>query len=355
MPKPDAVSDIAAKLKNRQAGDFGIHVAADSLGWLRHLTTKELRGGASPRKLFGEAKKRLTFTSSGMAIVKADEAEEGNKNILGTLNLVISSRKRDRDGDVLEPSGAEPDPKMPLLWQHFWSEPIGALTQITKQNSARIAGEFTVANTALGQDAWMLCEVGALRVSHGFDPIEYEAILEKDDEGYECWTGWHVTRYAILETSLVSVPSNTDAVVTAMSRAKLHHPAVKAWAQALERGRTKSVRVGWDGAAAATPTLIPRVKRGDKITAKLLNGLIEGVNSLRQLNANAQAATATLEEREPTMDEAFRTALGKLATASYDDLVACRRFANAAQDLVDLLHTQHAATSMAADLENLLA
>lgn len=159
------------------------------------------------------------------------------------FECIITSTRKDRDNDILEASGAEVDPKMPLLWQHMPMMPIGKLIEVTNRNSKRIKGHFAIADTPLGRDAAQLTEFGALRISHGFKPLKFER-LEKGDE--EMYAGFHILKFVIMEASLVSVPSNEDAVVTLHSTGKLHHPAVKSWADELWSSMPKSVVGGFD-------------------------------------------------------------------------------------------------------------
>ncbi len=149
------------------------------------------------------------------------------------FDAIISSKRKDRDGDILEPGGATVDPNAPLLWQHNHLQPIGKFLEIGVQNSKRIGGRFAIADTQLGRDAAQLVAFGALRISHGFNPTDFVELEAKGDE----FVGWHIKEFEIMEVSLVSVPSNVDAVITAYSQDKLHHPAVKAWARKAFDGR----------------------------------------------------------------------------------------------------------------------
>lgn len=161
------------------------------------------------------------------------------------FDCIITSTLKDRDGDILESAGAIVDPKCPLLWQHIPLQPIGKLVSITAANSKTVQGRFAIADIPLGRDAAVLVEMQALRISHGFEPLAYEPI-EKDGR-------WHITKFNVLEVSLVSVPSNVDAVITAFSRDKLHSPLIKGWAEKAYRDRPvqgKGYEVG--GSVAAT-------------------------------------------------------------------------------------------------------
>jgi hypothetical protein len=164
------------------------------------------------------------------------------------FEAIITTKSKDRDGDVLESGGAEPDEKMPLLWQHMPMMPIGRMVEVTARNKQRVAGHFSIVDSELGRDSAQLVEFGALRISHGFLPLEYEPLQKDGDgDGGRVMSGWHVLRFKILETSLVSIPSNEEAIITAWSRGKLHHPLVKSWAESMKRRLPASVRSGWQG------------------------------------------------------------------------------------------------------------
>ncbi len=74
------------------------------------------------------------------------------------FDAIITSNRLDRDGDVLEPKGADVDMDLALLWQHSPWEPIGKLLGITKQNSRQLRGRFAIIDNALGRDAAQLVE-----------------------------------------------------------------------------------------------------------------------------------------------------------------------------------------------------
>jgi len=274
------MDEILKQLASRDAtgGRWGIGTAA--------VYMQQLEASSDPAKLFGAsagewtaakeaAKNRLTFCDPGMVVESFDpggkaefdvwdhavklvkitpdisvglpvlkRASDGDLNSAMEFDAIITTNRVDRDGDILEPKGAIPDPAMPLLWQHIPMEPIGKLLKISQQNSKRVKGRFAIADTPLGRDAAELVEFGALRISHGFIPTDFEERKngKKDDANGE-FLGWHITAYEIIEVSLVSVPSNTDAVVTAFSRQKLHHPAVKQWASTLNDERPVMVPV----------------------------------------------------------------------------------------------------------------
>lgn len=201
-------------------------------------------GGACPAQLFEsastgdwrralkEAESRLVWCDRAGSVdtVAASEQQTAARVPTAALEFdaVITTTRRDRDRDVMESSGADVDPQAVLLWQHVPLLPIGRLVEVIEQTSSLVKARLAIADTALGRDAATLAAFGALRISHGFQPLDFEALPDE---------GWHFKKFEILEISLVSVPSNRDAVITALGRDKLHSTFIKQWATALHRSR----------------------------------------------------------------------------------------------------------------------
>ena len=229
----------AVQQGRRTKSRWGVGLASS---YLRRMDGDQF--GMSPeewQRTVKEAEQRLTYCDPGMTIRRSKSPRNGESDgAILVFEATVSSKRKDRDGDILDPAGAVIDPNAALLWQHVHSLPIGRYFKTVKQNSRRIAGRFGIADLALGHDAATLVEFKALRISHGFDPLEWEEMLDKDDE----FIGWHVKEYEIMEVSLVSVPSNTDAVVSAWERVgdKLRHPAVKSWVKRTYDERPTIVR-----------------------------------------------------------------------------------------------------------------
>lgn len=182
------------------------------------------------------------------------KAIDGNSlppHTIATFPAIVTTTRQDRDGDVLESKGASPDPLAPLLWQHIPDMPIGRALSFDAPTQNMLQGRFSIASTALGQDAALLAEHGALRISHGFLPTKWEPLDQRDP-----FAGYHILEFKILEVSLVSVPSNPDAVIEAFSRDKLTHPLVKAWARAKFKERPSIASVGIDLRALPPGTTI---------------------------------------------------------------------------------------------------
>lgn len=255
MDENELLQSLLASVKDRESGRWGVRTAKDYLAtfgltappgvddpslWPQHLTAAE-----SKLVYANEDMTVLDAKASGLALEKT----EGS---LLDFACVLTATTKDRDGDILESAGAELDPQMPLLWQHLPTQPIGKMVKKLSQDARDVRVHFAIANTTLGRDAATLAEFGALRLSHGFRPIEAEPIKGASH-------GWHVKRFATFEGSLVSIPSNVSGVITAFSREKLHHPLVKSWAKAHADARP---------AAVVVPPAIDDIKSGRVLSAE---------------------------------------------------------------------------------------
>jgi len=227
--------------------------------------------GATWEAALKASKNTLVYRNDDMKTVKRyseqelkNAVTEGPKPI-AMFDAVLTSIKQDRDGDILHPDGAEIDPSAPLLWQHNPVEPIGRLFKTLKQDKDHAAGQLGIADIPLGHDAAYLTEFGALRISHGFKPKEFQPIQGKDADTF---SGFDILKYEMMEVSLVSVPSNTDAIITAFSRMKLGTPIAKSWAKSFYMARPIVVRGGWSGMRKATANLVKAAAKAKKTGRK---------------------------------------------------------------------------------------
>jgi len=188
--------------------------------------------------------------------LKDDEAGKSlGDGFLMEFDCVITTGRRDRDGDVLDPKGAMVDPKMPLLWQHMPFQPVGKMVRLLEQSEDKVTGRFAIVDTPLGREAAQLVKTGCLRISHGFAPIEYNPL--KDENGKDMG-GWNISRYAMMEASLVSIPSNVDAEIEQFNAGKFHDPLLKAFFKGLtDPAKRKAYSLGWGSA-------LPRLKAAGK-------------------------------------------------------------------------------------------
>jgi len=191
-------------------------------------------GGASEdewRKKLSEAESRFTYTNPEMEVLSKSITKNSKEGIL-EFDAIITTPIRDRDGDVLETKGATVDPKMPLLWQHMPMQPIGKFMKTVKHTDSELRGRFVIADTALGRDSAALFKIGALRISHGFDPIEWKEMDDGD--------GWRFLKYLIYEASGVSIPSNVQAEVLEFYEKDFETTMMKQFQQKLWKSQNKT-------------------------------------------------------------------------------------------------------------------
>jgi len=153
---------------------------------------------------------------------------------------IVTTSKEDRDGDILRSEGAMVDPQMPLLWHHMLPAIVGKMLSVREQNSNHVRVASAIMESPLGNDVANLIEFGALRISHGFRPLDFRP-REKGLRNTQVPRGYDIRSYEMLEESVVSVPSNVGGVITAWSRGKLCTPMVKAWAKSLNESRPDKV------------------------------------------------------------------------------------------------------------------
>lgn len=145
------------------------------------------------------------------------------------FDCVVTTTSLDRDGDILETSGAffAKDAPIPFLWQHIPIKPIGKMIGIVEHREDLLKTRIGILDFDFGRDVAKMIEFGMLQISHGFDPTEYEP-LEGDK-------GWHFKEFEIFEISGVSVPSNRDAQIETFTQKefKPESEPVKAWRKSL--------------------------------------------------------------------------------------------------------------------------
>ena len=132
-----------------------------------------------------EAAEKLTFAGEQLVLdEKLATGEREMKSILGDMDLpahsmlafthTLTTPREDRDGDILETSGAEVDSKMPLLWQHIHTLPIGKMLKVVEKTAERLRLASVLLDiNELTSDAAKLIEAKALRFSHGFRALDF--------------------------------------------------------------------------------------------------------------------------------------------------------------------------------------
>jgi len=132
--------------------------------------------------------------------------------VLGTA----STPQTDRYGDIVEPMGARYVTPMPLLWQHDHNSPVGRMT-FAKPDKKGIPFEAEIP---------VVKESGKLqdRVNEAIHSLKYELVnavsigFSIDEDGYEILDsgGLRIKAWEWLELSLVTIPANAGAVISAV-------------------------------------------------------------------------------------------------------------------------------------------
>lgn len=128
---------------------------------------------------------------------------------------IATSPATDRMGDIVEPKGVSFKNPMPLLWHHRHDQPVG-FVKFDPPTDEGITFEAEIPQIAEPgtlrdriEEAWQSVKMGLVSaVSIGFRAVEYAFL----DEG-----GIRFIKTDVYELSLVTIPANADAVITAKS------------------------------------------------------------------------------------------------------------------------------------------
>ena len=145
------------------------------------------------------------------------EASEDQRIIKG----IATNQTLDRDGDIVEPNGAEFALPIPFLWQHQRDKPIGEVVAASVSDKG-IEVEIHLAkineNGKLKErldEAWHSIKSGLVKgLSIGFRGKEYT----RTDSGI------HFTKWDWHELSAVTIPANSEATITAIKAAAIGQP-----------------------------------------------------------------------------------------------------------------------------------
>lgn len=130
---------------------------------------------------------------------------------------IASTPTPDRMLDVVEPAGAQFKTPMPLLWQHDHHKPVGHVTFAKPEKSGipfeaelpKIKEEGTL-KQRVDEAIQSLKYKLVAAVSIGFNPKEFSYM----ENG-----GIHFKEWEWLELSLVTIPANSEAVISAVKSA----------------------------------------------------------------------------------------------------------------------------------------
>ena len=196
------------------------------------------------------------------------------KNTLMVFRHVLTTPRKDRDGDVLRTQGAKIDPKMLLLWNHVHTIPVGKMLQVAEHNAKKLSlVSCIVDELPMAHDCAVMIDNGMGRFSHGFRAIEFTKIKARD--GAESG-GFDVKDFEIMEASLVSVPSNTDAEVEEVmlglvEGGKLTSPMMKEFGRSIREHKPKQF-TGMDLGKVTLPVDLKITLNGKEISHEDLEG-----------------------------------------------------------------------------------
>jgi len=194
-----------------------------------------------------KASKTLVYSNQDMLVLEKGTPSQARldgievpKNTLMLFKHVLTSPRKDRDGDVLRTEGALVDPKMLLLWQHVHTLPIGKMLAVVEHNSKRLTLLSCIVDiNELSHDAAVMVDNDMARFSHGFRALEFSELKETEGE-VTSPGGFDIKKFEIMEESVVSVPSNADAEVqevmlSLVEGGKLTSPMMKEYGKTLRQ------------------------------------------------------------------------------------------------------------------------
>ena len=163
---------------------------------------------------------------------------------------IATTPQPDREGDIVDPLGVTCAAVMPLLWQHQHDKPVGTVS-FDKATAAGIAFEARLPHIAEPgplkyrvDEAWQSVKAGLVTaVSIGFRPLKDGVEMLKEG-------GLKFLKTEVFELSLVTIPANANAVITAIKSIDQQHlspasgPAADQATAPGVSGHTKAAPVG---------------------------------------------------------------------------------------------------------------
>lgn len=218
--------------------------------------------------------------------IETKAAGDGKRTFTG----IASTPATDRQGDIVEPKGAQFKLPIPLLWQHDSRQPIGWVTSAkVTAKGIEIAGEVAELDEQTAKDAptllqrlneaWGMMKMGLVRgLSIGFKSIE-----EADIQG--TW-GRRFIKWDWLELSAVTIPANSEASILAIKSAD--ELLLRTAAFGVPAQKSVIVRLNPPGASGQTQRQTPQPEtKGINMTLK---------EAITQFQAKRKAAMDRMSE-----------------------------------------------------------
>lgn len=150
-----------------------------------------------------------------------------------TAIFCMSKPTTDMDGDVLMPMGVDLSRyknNSPVLWAHEHSSlPVGVASEIASDETG-VYSKIKFGETEFAKDLWSLIKLGAVKMcSVGFIPLEaairgtkeFDRIVNEKSLKVMSSTRRIITKWLLLENSIVNLGCNNDALVQAVSTKSL--------------------------------------------------------------------------------------------------------------------------------------
>lgn len=179
-----------------------------------------------------ETKEQLAEYLKGYCQKEGIEYKSGMENRV--IRFTASTETKDRDGDIIEVAGWDfselIDNPVFLAFHDYRSWPLGQIIRIIKDiSNAEIIEDVLFADRETSEEAekaFRLYKGKFVRaVSVGFKPLEWERIIERDEQGNERVTGIRFKKQKQIELSGVPIPSNPEALARSFEDA----PQNKEW------------------------------------------------------------------------------------------------------------------------------
>lgn len=235
-----------------------------------------------------------------LAIKAVDDEER-------VIRGIATTPDPDRVGDIVDPMGVAFTNPMPLLWQHDHKSPVGTVT-FDKPTKTGITFEARLPKVAEAgalrdriDEAWQSVKLGLVRaVSIGFRALEYSFM----DDG-----GIRFMKSEVYELSLVTIPANADATITAIK--SIDAPLLAALGKE-PKAADRPVHPGASGKTTKTVNLRPK----------------EAITMKKTIAEQISAFEATRQAKSAEMDQIMDAAAEKGETLdqeqkeSYDTLLS---------------------------------
>ena len=253
------LKEIKARQEKKTAFNYGILTADRWVKSVQKCIGSELcyrfacTKSTSFNDVLEKAAKTLTYSNPEMECEEVynlskfhrldinEEEIELPKNTLLAFRHILTTPKKDRDGDIMRTQGAVVDPKMLMLWNHVHTLPIGKMIAIAEHTDKVLSLYSAIIDmNELSHDSAVMIESGMGRFSHGFRALDFEKF--KEEQGRVTSPGgFDVKRFEIMEETLASVPSNTDAetqeiFLSLVEGGKLTSPIMKSFGKTI-RGK----------------------------------------------------------------------------------------------------------------------